>query len=556
MRLTAELKQWAVDHLGVAATSADAELRKQLSKAVASGKLSAAKLKQLSPPLQGVDARLQGIIDQSTSGLKGEIAELKNLVAGMAKGGSTGTGTGSGGESDDPIQKALDERLKKLGLVEGDGPVTPEQVIMAGKGLGGVGGSYDQVRIKSAVEGYDGGRKAAHYEPGRTAHKHLYGKRAVNGHNGRPLDMPSEKDLAIAGAYFKFMLQAGSGGQPLPRALRMTEHDQQLVKYALHEEKFTGLLGYDEVSDRAQTEVSNRKLSEFEIKTLLDDSTSGGLEAVPIVFDDAVILTPILYGEIFPLVNLVNISRGRRVEAFSMSNPTITSGVSEGTDIPLFNTDSFISAFDTTIFNAVGAMEIGRDFLDDSPVNVGQLITQQYGQKALEWLDEQVLLGDGTTEPEGIFNASGITDLDTDNSAAGPPTVSDYEGLLFGVEKKYKQQADRGRIVYFGNETTYSRARGIAVSTTDQRRVFGMNQEDYQLFNHPFKIQQDVPNGKVGFGNMRNYRMYRRLGMQVRIERGGKSLALSNTELVVLRMRFGGQVDQAGAFVISDDMQS
>ena len=80
----------------------------------------------------------------------------------------------------------------------------------------------------------------------------------------------------------------------------------------------------------------------------MDDNTSGGLEAVPIVFDDAVILTPVLTGELFPLVKLVNIPRGRRIEGFSVGNPTITSGTAEGSSISLFDTTSYIAAFDTT----------------------------------------------------------------------------------------------------------------------------------------------------------------------------------------------------------------
>ncbi len=53
---------------------------------------------------------------------------------------------------------------------------------------------------------------------------------------------------------------------------------------------------------RSLSNAQRRKLTDVEIKALPDDGTSGGLEAGPIVFDDAMILTPILYGETLPVI--------------------------------------------------------------------------------------------------------------------------------------------------------------------------------------------------------------------------------------------------------------
>ena len=331
----------------------------------------------------------------------------------------------------------------------------------------------------------------------------------------------------------------------------MTDHDRQLVKYAMHETPWTGIIK----QDTGGIKVDNRKLSDFEVKALIDDATSGGLEAAPIAFDDAVILTPLLHGELFPLVNTINISRGRRVEGASIGNPTFAS-VAEGTALTVFDTSSFVSAFDTTIFNAVGGMEIGLDLEEDSPVNLGALVSQAYGEQALKWLDDQIANGDGTTEPQGVVSASGIGTVASANGTTGPPKVDDYEGLLFGVAKQFRNPADRERSVFIGTETAYQRARAIAVGSSDVRRVFGMDHEDYRLLGHAYKVNEGMTNTKVAFANLRHYRMYRRLGLNIRVESGGKELATKNLSLIVVRMRYGGQMEQGGAASISTDMMT
>lgn len=385
------------------------------------------------------------------------------------------------------------------------------------------------------------GNKGAHPNAGKPAE-----------YEGKTLEMPSELDKAVVGAFFKFSL---ASERDLPRCLRMTDHDRDLMNYALHEQKWSGLISPNSQRDDGETRLKSQKLTEMQIKAILDDNTSGGLEAAPIVFDDAVILTPVLYGELFPLVNTVNISRGRRIEGFSIGNPTFTSNVAEGTAITPFTTDAFIAAFDTTIFPAVAAMEIGMDFEQDAPNDIGSLVIQQYGLKSMEWLDRVIAVGDGTNEPTGITVASGITSIASDSGVSGPPTISDYEGLMFGVTKKFRSEPG-ATPVFIGNETSYRRSRGIPVGPTDERRVFGMTHSDYELFGQPYKIQDDIANTKIAYGNMKRYRMYRRLGLNIRTETAGNYLALRNLRLFVLRMRFGGQPELGGAFSIMTDSQN
>jgi HK97 family phage major capsid protein len=371
----------------------------------------------------------------------------------------------------------------------------------------------------------------------------------------RTLIGASECDKAIGGAFIKWQIE--SSGTKIPRALRMTEHDRDLVQYALKEEDWVGVINGSGSEDEGAIGIkSPRKLTPGEQKALIDDATSGGVEAVPRVFDDQMIETPLLNGEFFPFVNVVNITQGRLIDGSSIGNVTISSGGADATAIPLFDTTSFVSAFDTTIFVANGSIELGLDFMSDSPIDIAARISSQYGQQLLTWLDTQICTGDGTTEPDGIVGASGVATPASANGNGGPPTVGDYESLLFGVAKQYRAGTPATRIRYGGTETSYQRARSIAVGASDERRVFGMSHEDYMLLGHPYGIGGGLSNVQLIFGNFARYRMYRRLGITIRTSTEGKELVRGNLMLITARARFGGQIEDGGAFAVMPDAQT
>jgi HK97 family phage major capsid protein len=271
------------------------------------------------------------------------------------------------------------------------------------------------------------------------------------------------------------------------------------------------------------------------------------------VFDDMVITTPLLFGEFYPNVNVVPITRGRRIEGVSFGVPTIQSGGSDNENIDLFTTTAFVAAFDTTIFTADAAIEIGLDFLSDSPVDVTGIVVDGYSRQLLAWLDDQICNGDGTTEPEGILVASGTTAV-AGGSAA--PTVGVYESFFFGVAKKYKQGYPADRLQFGANETTYARARAIAVGASDARRIFGMTHGDYMLMGHKYGINENIANTKAFFANMARYRMYRRLGMTIKATTEGQTLVRKNLMMISCRSRWGGRIEIAASAAVSTTMQA
>jgi len=92
--------------------------------------------------------------------------------------------------------------------------------------------------------------------------------------------------------------------------------------------------------------------------------------------------------------------------------------------------------------------------------------------------------------------------------------------------------------------------RAIPTAVNWYTRALGMDWEGYSVGGHPWKIQNSIADGYLGICNMSYYRMYRRLGMQVRNVVEGVTLARSNTRVLVFRARFGGQPTLGSAFCL------
>ena len=531
MEVTKMLRQWAIDKLNVPKDATDEVVKKAVGVALSEDKMTAQEFASLQldrlPGQKAVkaedntEAKIASAVEKALAKFAEKAAIIKTDE-----------------DESEKIEKAVAAAIKKL-VPEGDKAVDidvvdPRAVFQKALTVG----PNDRIQVKSAYDMYDGTKSGACYPEFTKT-----GYRAPNaGQNAtwdnRPLNHSSQADKAVIGAIFKWQAASTCTG-PVPRMLKLSEHEKSLVQYAMHELPWTG-----EIGEGKAGKINAQKLTDFQRKALLDDATSGGIEAVPTVFDDAVILTPVLYGEIFPMVEVVDVT-GRLINGFSMGNPTF-GATAEGTAPTPFVTTSFIAAFDTTVWPAIGALEIGLDAEDDGPVNLGSLVAEAYGNKAMEWLDRVIACGNGTDEPQGISAASGTISVSSGTGSSGPLDVSDAEALMFGVTKKYRSFKG-GRCAFLGQEVSYKRFRAIPVSSSDQRRVFGMDHKSWSLHDYPFKVQEDITESTVMFANLGMYRLYRRRGMQIRVETAGQTLGLKNTMMVIARMRFGGKLTLGGA---------
>ena len=528
MKLTPKLTEWLVANCDMKKDATEDEQKKATSDAMLDDKLSPAKYAEL------VAEEKQGEANQFDKRLE-KIADSLEAIAKASE------------PKDEKDKKPEDKKDKKPEDDKKETPSgdkkPPSRMAKMISAMGGmpveVDGDSIDVRVIGAVEAYDAGNKTALVYPERTkgGGRHAFAGQQIIDH-GRSVDTLSERDEALAGVWGKFCLASkvvSVAGSAQRAWERMTEHEKSLLAY---------LADQCEWDDSQDYRSRCMKGYPGGIKALIDDSTSGGLEAAPIVFDDQVIETPRLFGELYSLVNEVPISRGRRIEAISTDQVSISWGGVDDSAISLFNTASYVTAFDTTIFRGEGSVRIGLDFMSDTPIDFNAHFNRQYGEAMLEAMDNVIATGNGSTQPEGILNKSGVTSV----SFGGSTSLSNYQSLRFSVPKAEHVAQLKSTAIFCGTETSYSRAIGIPVGAADVRSVFGLeagpNYDGYNILQRSYKINESLTNAQIFYAIMGRYRLYRRKGIAIRTSTEGDTLIRNNEMLIVVMFRFGGQQER------------
>lgn len=360
----------------------------------------------------------------------------------------------------------------------------------------------------------------------------------------KAVERPSEYDNALIGVWWKTALRR------LGVAATLTDWERSLLAESVHKDHWVG-----HAPDGTYYGGGDRDgyAPPLRVKALLDDTISGGLHLNPVQLDEAVITYPLLSGQLFPFVDVKPVT-GRRIMLPTIQNMTVQWGQAAGTAVTPFNTASLVASIDTPVWPVAGFIELSNELIADSPVAIGSTVTALFGERLKAELDRVIASGNGTSEPLGFLLASGLTAVNSDNGVVGPPTVSDAEALIFAVPLQYRQMDLNPAFVM--NDTSYRRFRGVPVGPADERRVFGMDEQAYQLLDYPVRVVNSLANSKAGFVCLKKYRLYQRLGMEPINEEAGRTLRLSNTRLIGLRARFGGTfVDSSAAAVMSDLQQ-
>lgn len=426
----------------------------------------------------------------------------------------------------------------------------PSVTDIANSASGGSGGAGVNVRVKRASERYS--------SKSHTVVNQKTGQPLVV--FGSPVETPSAQTYARCGAWFKHML-TGAGNAAMLRKWglkvpELDEHEKSLVAEVVHEGYWCGETNSGRYIDKKTID----EIGGLSTKALLEDSTSGGSGIVPYEFDAAIATIPYLYGQLLPYVDLRTCS-SNDVKTARMGQVTVSWGTSEGTAISLFNTDSLITNIDIPIVPVSAAIEWGKDLQADTPVaDFGQMLIDQFGQATLKELDRVIVLGNGTTQPEGFTVCSGTTAINSDNGTGGAMTFNDCLKAIFALGLQFRQMPLN--ISYVSNDTTYQRSRQVRVdphslaTTVNQTPLFGLNVESYETLGYPHRINNSIGNSTMAMVALKGYRLYRRTGLDVFLVEQDFTLARQNKRGAVIRQRVGGKLIQPTACAIMADCQS
>lgn len=382
------------------------------------------------------------------------------------------------------------------------------------------------IRVKGSDEQYRNSRHVLkHAKWDRPIHPIRNGTESA-----APVESLTEWEYAKIGALIKY--RAAKVG-----VAQLSEHDRAVLHESFEKDEWVGFDGEKSVRHR-------------NVKSLIEDNTSGGNYLIQTFFDRAVVQFPLLNSEILPYVDIVDVPKGTAVQTASVGNPTLTWNNAEGSAATPFTTTALVAQITSTIFPVDCFVEIGRDLWSDSLPMIGSVLVENLGERIANELDKVITNGDGTTQPQGIMNATGTVNVTSATPTTGPVTVGDLLGLMFGVAKQYRKPSLNPRFAM--TDTRYKSHRAIATGVTgDSRLLHGMDVQSYRLLEAPVSIENSGLHVDYGiFGCFKKYRLWRRTGFDTRLETGGRTLALSNTVLLCGRGRYGGKVVDANAFSV------
>ena len=201
-----------------------------------------------------------------------------------------------------------------------------------------------------------------------------------------------------------------------------------------------------------------------------------------------------------------------------------------------------------TTRKAGGTVKVSNELLEDSAVNLPALLSQIMGEAAGRYEDQQIIEGDGSTEPEGIRTSG--TD-GSDSAANNAVAIGDFQTWYFNLPAQFRANA----VV---STTSSAMAQIAALDVTSSKGNLATATPASTLYGRPTVLFDGTgwddataiaTNEEIGcIGDFSNYYIIERLGMSMR--RDDSIYVASDQVGFLARTRFDGRLGLADAFRI------
>ena len=199
--------------------------------------------------------------------------------------------------------------------------------------------------------------------------------------------------------------------------------------------------------------------------------------------------------------------------------PNVASNVSvtwtaEGTDVPS-NLDPSFGEVNFTINRCNALVKISRELANDSNPGVTEYVVGLFGDAIVKERDRAVAVGSGSSQPLGLYSASGIT--------AVTITTLDYDSLVSLHEAIDERYMDSAGCRWTMNQTVKQRV--MKIKDDQGQPIFQLDRTAgfrAQMFGHGVSIESSFPNNYIGFGDLEYYMVADRetLGVERSTEAG------------------------------------
>ena len=314
---------------------------------------------------------------------------------------------------------------------------------------------------------------------------------------------------------------------------------------------FPGLPGADDASGLALSKAERARVflrsavlhsepgDEIVRKALSEGTDGAGGYLVPTEYRSELIKRLPELSELFPHVRKVPVISDSGEYPKLDTDVTITWGRAENAAIT--ETDPAFTQLTWTVRNMSAITYLSRELASDANPNIIETITGLFSEAVAAERDKMIAVGDGSTQPLGIYSTAGLSSVAVDGSL----TYAKLVELKFALSRKHHTNAR-----WVLNSTNLQRITGV---TDDNGQPIFRDAlvagETPRILGRPYAVQDDLPDSQVFFGDLSQYLWFDREQMVIESTATGGDMFKKHQVAVKVVERCDGTLGLSQAFV-------
>ena len=274
-------------------------------------------------------------------------------------------------------------------------------------------------------------------------------------------------------------------------------------------------------------------------KALSEGSDGAGGYLVPADYQGELLKRLPALSECFPYVRVVPVVSDSGEYPKLDTDVQITWGRAENDDIDI--TDPSFTHLTWTIRNMSAITYMSRELVDDANPGIVETITGLFAEAVAAERDKMIVLGNGSSQPQGIYSAAGLSAVAVD----GTLTYAKLVETQYSLARKYHRNAR------------------WVMSSANLRRITALVDDNHQpiirdalvsgetprILGKPFSVQDDLPDSVLFFGDLSQYLWFDRRRMLIESTTTGGDTFRKHQVAVKVIERCDGKLGLAEAFV-------
>ena len=221
------------------------------------------------------------------------------------------------------------------------------------------------------------------------------------------------------------------------------------------------------------------------------------------------------------------------------SDVSITWGRSENAD--LTETDPSFNQLTFTVQNMSAITCMSRELASDSNPGIVETITDLFAEAVANERDKVIAIGDGSTQPEGIYSASGLSSVAVGGSLSYDKLVE----IKYTLGRKYQRTA---RWIF--NSVNAQRIAKLRDDNDELLMPDALRAGETPLIlGKPFSVQDDLPDSVILFGALGRYLWFDRQRMVIESTTTGGDTFKKHQVAIKVIERCDGKLPLAELFV-------